>query len=153
MPAPAFGEPEAVPASDGPQLDLIDMWAAAVEPKLGGPLMKALAAAAPLTGLQHIKRIRKGPQRLEILLCRADWREQQQRQQQQQAAGGSAPGSQQPAEGGGAAPEAAAAGDSQQAALPPAVQAVVQQHGLQPFLAQVRSCGVAVRRGESWSNP
>lgn len=127
---PLFGEPVAVPASDGPSLELLDMWAAAVEPKLGGPLMKALAAAAPLTGLQHVKRVRKAGQHLEVLLCRADWKaheQQQQKLQPQNQNGAAAAEQQEPG-----------APSERQLELPEAVAAIAQQYGLKPYIAKVR---------------
>lgn len=133
---PAFGEPVAVPASSGPVLELLEVHAAAAEPRLGGPLMKALAAAAPLTGLQHVKRVRKAGSQLHILLCRADWRQQQEQQQGQtgQAQQGSQAREASPAGSGSQQQQGGATPD-----LPPAVAEIVKQHGLQTFTAQV--CG------------
>lgn len=147
---PSFGPPEAVPASSAPSLVLLDMWAVDAEPRLGGPLMKALAPAAPLTGLQHLKRVRKQGASLQVLLCRSDWRHHagdggqqedgglpasvEQQRQQQQANGGVA------GEGGGpssGADGSGSTGPGQAPDLPTAVADIVQQHGLQPFIAQV----------------
>eukprot|EP00887_Chlorella_sp_A99_P007951 scaffold12.g7951.t1 len=67
-----FGQAVLVPANDPPKLELVDIFAACIEPRLGGLLMRALAPAVPLEGLQHIKRVRKSPSsppNLEILLC------------------------------------------------------------------------------------
>ena len=140
---PRFGQPEAVPASTGPTLELLDMWAVQAEPRLGGPLMKALAAAAPLAGLQHLKRVRKQGPSLHILLCRVDWRKQQRddKEQAEQQNGGAAMSMQPPPPqdsgeaGGPRANGSSAAGQAPD--LPPAVAEVVQQHGLQPFQAKV----------------
>ena len=149
---PAFGQPEAVPASTGPTLVLLRMWAVQAEPRLGGPLMKALAAAAPLTGLQHIKRVRKQGGSLHVLLCRTDWRQQAGESEQQQGDGQAASTQQEQHQGNGAAapgeacgPSGAANGSSnsssagQEPDLPPAVADIVRQHSLQPFIAEV--CG------------
>ena len=147
---PSFGPPEAIPASSAPSLVLLDMWAVDAAPRLGGPLMKALAPAAPLTGLQHLKRVRKQGASLQVLLCRSDWRQHagdggqqedggqpasmEQQRQQQQANGGAA--------GEGCGPSrgvdgSSSSGTGQAPDLPPAVADIVQQHGLQPFIAQV----------------
>ena len=69
-----LGEPSIIPVSDDVELELVTLYAACIEPKLGGQLMKRLGPAAPLQGLQHAKRVRKStsqPGRLEILLAAA----------------------------------------------------------------------------------
>ncbi|PRW57636.1 hypothetical protein C2E21_3708 [Chlorella sorokiniana] len=147
---PTFGQPEAVPASTGPALVLLNMWAVQTEPRLGGPLMKALATAAPLTGLQHLKRVRKQGPSLHVLLCRVDWRQQSGEAEQQQG-GDQQPSTQQQEQQQGAncrsageagSPGSEANGTSssssgQEPDLPSAVADIVQRHGLQPFIAQV----------------
>jgi len=151
--APQFWEPVAVPANDGPVLELVDMWAAAIPAKLGGPLMKELGRAAPMGPLVHVKRVRKrqdgggsngsssegskGPAgQLEILLCRRDWREHLGEEALAENGQEAAPEQQQ------VAAQAAASSMDSGADLPPAVAAVVRQHGLQPFLAQVSASAV-----------
>ena len=120
-----LGEPRIVHGCDGPQLELLPMHAARAEAKLGGQLMKALASAAPLAGLQHVKRVRKSgaePGKLEILLCPAG---------SEAGAAGRA---------GGLAGDASAEGTAAAecgACLPPAVAAIVEQHSLPVFQAQV----------------
>lgn len=142
-PAPRFGKPIAVPANKSPVLELLPMHAAAVPAKLGGQLMRALGAAAPLgQRLHHVKRVRKleqeqGPPQLEILLCSLDWRDDR------QESGGTA-GQAQPAAQGAEALQGAAATvagrDAQMVRplLPAAVDALVRQHGLEPYTVQVR---------------
>jgi hypothetical protein len=160
-PIPQFGEPIPVPASSDPVLELIDFHAANVEPRLGGQLMKALAAAAPLDGLPHVKRIRKvadsQPPVLHILLCPVDWKAQQQAGQD---CGSDQAGEQQQAAG-DAEQQNHAHGGCQSPELPPAVMTIAEQHGLQPFIAQVRaawhllpgglcSAGPAVQLCDTW---
>ena len=73
-PAIEFADPQIVPAAGDAELELLGMFAACIEPKLGGQLMKRLGPAAPLTGLQHLKRVRKSERaqgKLEVLLCPA----------------------------------------------------------------------------------
>lgn len=146
-----FAQPVPVPASTGPVLELVQMQAVSVDPRLGGPLMKALAVASPLTGLQHVKRVRKridsSPLALHILLCRVDWEQQQQQveddiEQKQQQLG-------KDGEAGGRQQTGSAAGE-QPPSLPPAVAEIVRQHGLQPFTVQVRRCGAAPGALPSW---
>ncbi|KAL4457356.1 hypothetical protein ABPG75_012221 [Micractinium tetrahymenae] len=147
--SPRFGKPLAVPANSPPVLELSPMHAVAAPPKLGGQLMKALGAAAPLgPRLQHVKRVRKQeqqgrPPQLEILLCPLDWQEQQQgggcqAAGQAQPAPGPPDGEQPQVESQVAAPAAAdAEADTERPLLPEAVKAIVQQHGLQPYTVQV----------------
>jgi hypothetical protein len=81
-------------------------------------MMKTLGTALPLTGMQHVKRVRKStkaPGKLEIVLCPV-------------AAGPSA------AEQGVAGPD----GQAAPPALPPVVEALVKEHNLELFVAQVR---------------
>ena len=149
---PSFGQPEAVPASTGPTLELMSMWAVEAEPRMGGPLMKALAAAVPLTGLQHLKRVRKQGGGLQVLLCRVDWRQQAENDDQQlggsQAASAAQQQGQPQADGSGAgeagsptcngaANGASGSSGGQAPDLPPAAADIVQQHSLQLFIAQV----------------
>ncbi len=140
---PRFGKPIAVPANKAPVLELLPMHAAAVPAKLGGQLMRALGAAAPLgQRLHHVKRVRKleqeqGPPQLEILLCSLDWRDYR------QESGGTAGQAQPAAQGAEAlqgAPAAVAGGDAQMVRLllPAAVDTLVRQHGLEPYTVQVR---------------
>jgi hypothetical protein len=135
---PHFAQPIPVPATSDPELKLIAMHAVSVEPRLGAQLMRALAEAAPLTGLQHVKRIRKvadcqSPM-LHVLLCREKWTQQLAPDADQQ----------QPTNAAQEAPSAAlsdAGSSAKQPQLPPAVAEVVHQHELQTFLVQVRATG------------
>ena len=67
-----FGHPILIPAKDKKvDLELLDMYAAVVESRMGSVMMTTLASAAPLRGLSHLKRMRKSehPNKLEVLLC------------------------------------------------------------------------------------
>lgn len=132
-PLPRFGDPLPVPTTAPPTLKLLEMHAAAVEPRQGGPLMAALAAV-PFAGLQHVKRVRKQGGLLQVLLCRADWRQNQQDSNGQGSDvlqhSGDAHTLQQPQDLGG--------GGTAQPDLPPAVVEIVQQQGLTTFMVQVR---------------
>lgn len=131
-----FGELRLVPPEDDPQLELVQVLAAVIEPRLGGQLMKGLGAAAPLGALQHVKRVRKSathPGKLEVVLCPAG--------AAAAAMGSSGGGENGSATGvtangnssGGAGSGAAAIA----ASLPEAVAAIVKEHGLEVFAAQV----------------
>lgn len=141
--APCFGEPIAVPTNKPPVLELLPMYAVTAPAKLGGQLMKALGAAAPLgPRLQHVKRVRKlerqgGPPQLEILLCTLDWQDEQQDSDDQRGQGQAATqaAAASPAAGNGAAGGEACA---ERSLLPSAVDALVRQHNLEPYTVQVR---------------
>lgn len=65
-------------------LQLVSAYVALVQPSKVGPLMENLRTALPLRSLQHLKRVRKGPQQplTEVLLCALRDLEQQSQQQQ-----------------------------------------------------------------------
>lgn len=140
LPIPSFGEPIPVPASSEPVLELVPFHAASVEPRLGGQLMTALAAVAPLNGLQHLKRIRKlagsQPPVLHILLCPVDWQSQQQAEQDCGSEQAGEHEQQQDSQGSCQRPE-----------LPPGVAGIAEQHGLRPFNVQVRVMRGSATRG------
>lgn len=69
--AASFGEPILVPSKDKNALDLVDMIAAVIDARSCAAVVAALSGAAPLTGLDHAKRVRKSQddrQKLEVLL-------------------------------------------------------------------------------------
>ena len=125
------GDPIYVPANDAPKLELVQLFAACIEPKLGGPLMRALTAVAPLDGLSHIKRVRKSaehPAQLEILLC--------------QVVGGSNSNG----AAGEAAPQAAIGSPLTIDCLPAAIRNAFAGQSLQRlFIAEVRAASIILQ--------
>jgi hypothetical protein len=144
---PQFGDPIPVPGSTPPVLELLPMHAVGAEPRLGGKLMQALAAAAPLLGLPHIKRVRKvaaaGQPMLQLLLCPVDWQQVDQPPDAEAGMHNSDQAelhAQPPVQNGSDSCDQQQVGPSSNGdatALPPEVADIVQQHGLQPFVVQV----------------
>ncbi|KAK9829091.1 hypothetical protein WJX72_003851 [[Myrmecia] bisecta] len=65
----SFEKPRLIPGSDAPVLEMQGMVAAMVPPLLASPLMRELGSNWPLTGLQHLKRVRKHMQDLPAALA------------------------------------------------------------------------------------
>lgn len=134
---------QASTTADEVELELLDVVAASIEPKLGGALMKRLATAAPLAALQHVKRVRKStrlPGKLDIVLWPA--------YPSSTNGGGSSDrggGDRYSSEGGvleevATGNDTAAVADGElQSQLPQEVASLVQEHGLELFIGQVRA--------------
>eukprot|EP00232_Nephroselmis_pyriformis_P016258 CAMPEP_0182893158 /NCGR_PEP_ID=MMETSP0034_2-20130328/24307_1 /TAXON_ID=156128 /ORGANISM="Nephroselmis pyriformis, Strain CCMP717" /LENGTH=81 /DNA_ID=CAMNT_0025026883 /DNA_START=184 /DNA_END=425 /DNA_ORIENTATION=+ len=74
---PEDAVPQNIPASDGPTLELADVYAARIQPRDASKVMKALSSKASLApALGHLKRIRRddnaSPPVLTVLLYPCD---------------------------------------------------------------------------------
>jgi tRNA-specific adenosine deaminase 3 len=154
--APRFGEPVVVPAHDKNVLELLDMYAATIDPRACDRLLRALGEAAPLTGMHHLKRVRKSaaePGKLEMLMCivhpedSLEIEDAALEDEEDEGAAAAAAG------GGGSAGRAAApSGELSVASLPAAVVAVLGDAALRVRLVHVPRYAPHTKQDcEAWS--